>query len=129
MPRSIMETKEIENTAWEAFCRKLQEIQPRTRLTIERVRRDGQPVEVVSDLELREARLDRNDACNDIINFTLVQPTGETLEYAITEPIHIRLRQEKSDRYNTIEILAEDGTHVLSAHPGFRQDLIGDLAR
>lgn len=129
MPRFIMEATEIHSTAWEAFCRKLQDIRPRTRFTIERVRRDGQPVEVVSDLELREARLDRNDACNDIINFTLAQPTGETLEYAIIEPIHIRLRQKKSDRYNTIEIVAEDGTHVLSAHPGFRQDLIGDLAR
>ena len=124
-----METKEIDSPAWEAFCRKLQDIRPRTRLTIQRIRRDGQPIEVVSDLELREARLDRNDACNDIINFTLTQNTGETLDYAIIEPIHIRLRQKKSDRYNTIEIVAEDGTHVLSAHPGFRQDLIGDLPR
>lgn len=124
-----METREINSMAWEAFCRKLEEIRPRTRLTIERVRRDGQPVEVVSDLELREARLDRNDACNDIINFTLAQDNGGTIAYAITEPIHILLRQKESDRYNTIEIVAEDGTHILSARPGFRPDLIGDLAR
>ena len=123
-----MEAKEIDSTAWEAFCRKLQDVRPRTRFTIERVRRGGQPVQVVSDLELREARLDRNDACNDIINFTLAENKGGTVEYAITEPIHILLRQKENDRYNTIEIVAEDGTHILSAHPGFREDLIGDLA-
>jgi hypothetical protein len=122
-----METKEINSTAWEAFCRKLQEIRPRTVLTIERVDRNGQPIPVVNNLELREARLNRTEACNDIINFTLAEDNGETVEYAITEPVHIKLRQKESDRYNTIEIVAEDGTHILSARPGFRQDLIADL--
>lgn len=122
-----METKEINSTAWEAFCRKLQEIRPRTVLTIERVERNGHHIPVVNNLELREARLNRSEACNDIINFTLGEDNGETVEYAITEPVHIKLRQKESDRYNTIEIVAEDGTHILSARPGFRQDLIGDL--
>jgi hypothetical protein len=122
-----METKEINSTAWEAFCRKLQEIRPRTVLTIERVQRNGQHIPVVNNLELREARLNRTEACNDIINFTLAEDNGETVEYAITEPVHIKLRQKESDRFNTIEIVAEDGTHILSARPGFRQDLIGDL--
>jgi hypothetical protein len=122
-----METKEIDNTTWDAFCRKLQEIRPRTRLTIERVERSGQSIPVVNNLELREARLDRNGACSDIINFTLAEDNGETVEYAIIEPLHIKLRQKESDRYNTIEIIAEDGTHLVSARPGFRQDLIQDL--
>jgi hypothetical protein len=122
-----METKEIKAGAWEAFCGKLQEIRPRTRLTIERVERNGNRVSVVNELELREARLNQNDACNDILNFTLTEDNGEAVEYAITEPIHIKLRQEDSDRYNEIEIIAEDGTHILSARPGFRQDLIADL--
>jgi|SRR5688500_3451804 len=123
-----METKEINTAAWAKFCGKLQEIRPRTRLTIERVDRNGHQVRVVNNLELREARLNRNDdACNDILNFTLTEDNGEAVEYAITEPIHIKLRQEDSDRYNEIEIIAEDGTHILSARPGFRQDLIGDL--
>jgi hypothetical protein len=124
-----METKEINTAAWEAFCRKLSEIRPRTRLTIERVKPTGQSIEVLNNLELQEARLSRTDACNDIINFTLAEVGGETVEYAITEPIHIRLSQNDSDRYNSIEIIAEDGTHVLSARPGFRQDLLGDLVR
>jgi hypothetical protein len=119
-----METKEISSDAWGILCRKLQEIRPRTRLTIERAKRDGQPSEVINNLELREARLDRKDACNDILNFTLAEENGKTIEYAITEPIHILLRQKESDRYNTIEIVAEDGKHILSARPGFRQDLI-----
>jgi hypothetical protein len=123
-----METREINSTAWEAFCKQLQDIRPRTRLTIERVERDGHQVRVVNNLELREARLNRNDnACNDIINFTLAEDNGETVEYAITEPIRIKLRQKDSDRYNTIEVIAEDGTHILSARPGFRQDLLENL--
>jgi hypothetical protein len=122
-----METKEINSTSWEAFCRKLQEMQPRTRLTIERLERGGHRVPVVNNLELREARLDRNGACNDLMNFTLAEDNGETVEYVITEPLHIKLRQQESDRYSTIEIIAEDGTHIVSARPGFRQDLIADL--
>ena len=127
MPDCGMETKEIKAGAWEAFCRQLQEIRPRTRLTIERVERNGNRVSVVNNLELREARLNRNDACNDVLNFTMTEDNGEAVEYAITEPIHIKLRQEDSDRYNEIEIIAEDGTHILSARPGFRRDLMSDL--
>jgi hypothetical protein len=122
-----METKEIKTGEWEAFCRQLQAIRPRTRLTIERVERNGNRVGVVNELELREARLNQDDACNDVLNFTMTEDNGEAVEYAITEPIHIKLRQEDSDRYNEIEIIAEDGTHILSARPGFRQDLIGHL--
>lgn len=122
-----METKEIKSTVWEAFCKKLREIRPRTRLAIERVERDGKLARVVDNLELREARLNRAGACNDIISFTLAKDSGEAVEYTITEPIHIKLRQEDSDRYNAIEIIAENGTHILSARPGFRQDLIEDL--
>ena len=122
-----METKEINNTVWEAFCKKLREIRPRTRLTIERVERDGKLVPVVNSLELREARLNQTGACNDIISFTLAEDSGEAVEYTITEPIHIKLRQEDSDRYNAIEIIAENGTHILAARPGFGRDLIEDL--
>ena len=122
-----METKEINSTAWEGFCSKLQEIRPRARLTIERVDRNGRPARVVNNLELREARLNRTDACNDIISFTLAEDSGGAVEYTITEPIHIKLRQEDGDRYNAIEIMAENGTHVLTARPGFRRDLIEDL--
>jgi hypothetical protein len=122
-----METKEINSATWETFCRKLEEIRPRTRLTIERLERD-QRIPVVDDLELVEARLDRNGACVDLMNFTLAGDAGGTVDYVITEPLHIRLRQKQSDRYNTIEIIAEDGTHLVSARPGFRPDLIEDLS-
>jgi len=122
-----METKEINSTTWEAFCRKLQDVRPRPRLTIERIEH-GQQIPIVNDLELREARLDRNGACVDVMNFTLAEDNGRTLEYVITEPLHIKLRQKESDRYNTIEIIAEDGTHVMSTRPGFRPDLIEDLS-
>jgi hypothetical protein len=122
-----METKEINSTVWEAFCRKLQEIRPRTRLTIERVERDGKLTRVVNNLELQQAQLNRAGACNDIISFTLAEDSGEAVEYTITEPIHIKLRQEDGDRYDAIEIIAENGTHVLTARPGFRRDLIEDL--
>jgi hypothetical protein len=124
-----METKEIDSTAWESFCNQLQSIRPRTRLTIERTERNGHQINVVSELELREVCFNRSDACNDVINFTLADANGETVEYAITEPLHIKLRQKESDRYNTIEIIAEDGTHTISARPGFRPDLIADLVR
>jgi hypothetical protein len=123
-----METKEINSTAWEEFCSKLQEIRPRARLTIERVDRNGRPAPVVSNLELREARLNRAGACNDIISFTLAKDNDEEVEYTITEPIHIKLRREEGDRYNSIEIIAENGKHVLTARPGFRRDLIEELA-
>ena len=122
-----METKEINSTVWEAFCQKLREMRPRTRLTIERVERGGKLARVVNNLELRQAQLNRTGACNDIISFTLAEDSGVAVEYTITEPIHIKLRQEDSDRYNAIEIIAENGTHILSAQPGFRRDLIEDL--
>ena len=122
-----METKEIKSTVWEAFCRKLREIRPRTRLTVERVERDGKLTRVVNNLELQQAQLNRTGACNDIISFTLAEDNGEAVEYTITEPIHIKLRQQDGDRYDTIEIIAENGTHVLTARPGFRRDLIEDL--
>ena len=122
-----METKEIKSTVWEAFCRKLREIRPRTRLTVERVERDGKLTRVVNNLELQQAQLNRTGACNDIISFTLAEDSGEAVEYTITEPIHIKLRQEDGDRYNAIEIIAENGTHILSPRPGVRRDLIEDL--
>jgi hypothetical protein len=122
-----METKEINSTVWEAFCKKLREIRPRTRLTIERVERNGKLARVVNNLELRQAQLNRTGACNDLISFTLAEDSGEAVEYTITEPIHIKLRQGDNDRYNEIEIIAENGTHILSARPGFRQDLVEDL--
>jgi hypothetical protein len=122
-----METKEIKSTLWEAFCKKLREIRPRLRLTIERVEPDGKLARVVNDLELRQAQLNRTGACNDIISFTLEEQSGAAVEYTITEPIHIKLRQEDSDRYNAMEIIAENGTHILSARPGFRQDLVEEL--
>ena len=60
---------------------------------------------------------DQTDACN---NMLVVQM--DVSQYQIVEPIHFILRRPKagngSEHYHDLEILAENGTTVITLHPG-----------
>jgi hypothetical protein len=113
-----MVTREVSPRGWKAFCERVRESCRGALVSIEVQQPDGTTAKVARDLPLRTIALDEeSDACNT----RLVIEAGpeRPLRHVVIEPIHIRLRHEgEGDRYNRLQIVAENGTTNAVLHPG-----------
>jgi hypothetical protein len=121
-----MDTKEIRSEDWEEICRRASELSDQSLLVVEILRPDGTQDQLGRDILFESMKLDRTDQCDDRI---LVEgrSAGKPFSHLILGPIHIRLKSNKNGLYNSIQIGAENGTTLLTFHPGFHPDLLQGL--
>lgn len=109
-------TKEIAQKDWPAFCRMLSEKYADALVSIQLI--NGRQEQIAQNTRLRSVALDQqSDGCNNHLKFHL-----ESTRYEILEPIHFILRKPVgptgSESFHELEILAEEGTTVITIHPG-----------
>jgi len=121
-----MDTKEIRSEDWEEICRRAGELSEQLLLTIEILRPDGTKDQLGRDILFESMRLDRTDPCDDRI-IVDGRAAGKPFSHLIVGPIHIRLKSNKNGLFNSIQIGAEDGTTLLTFHPGLHPDLLQGL--
>lgn len=113
-----MVTREVSPEGWKAFCERVQEACRGSLVSIEVQQPDGTTASVARDLPLRSIGLDNEtDACNT--HLVIEAGPERPVRHDVIEPIHIRLRREgDGDRFNRLQIVAENGTTNAVLHPG-----------
>ena len=110
--------KEIDIEALMDFCRRITTMQTGGTIDIEKIEPDGGRERVADQATFQRVLLDQSGACSDRLTFEFGVNAGKTNAYVITKPIHVRLREAENGRYKCVEIVAEDGTTVLTFRPG-----------
>ena len=109
-------TKEIALKDWPAFCQIISEKYQGARINIQVI--NGHVEKVAEAVTLKKLLLDeQSDACNNMLTIEM-----ESSQYQVVEPIHFILRkhpgQGDSEKFHDLEIFAENGTTVITFHPG-----------
>ncbi|HTL17452.1 MAG TPA: hypothetical protein VL793_09455 [Patescibacteria group bacterium] len=124
-----MKTLEVNQKAWSQFCQRFEEYCRGAMVTI-RLECGGQPQETIGeDLPLRHLGLDKQtDPCNTKLVIEAGAADQKPLRHTVVEPVHIRLRNGSgTDRYNRVQILAENGTTTMELRPGLSQELVKEF--
>jgi hypothetical protein len=117
---------EVSTKNWKEFCRRINDEQGGSTVTIEKVELNGRTIEIGRDLTFDRMEFISEGGCNDVIS---VRASGvREVKHDITEPIHIRLR-EVDDRgtLNSIAIESEDGTSFLTFTPAIHAQMLEGL--
>ena len=124
-----MTTLEVTQSKWERFCQQLEESCRGAMITIELVQLDGAMTTIARDLPLGSVILDeKSNSCITTIVIQAGVPGAKPVRHTVVEPIHVRLKNKTGgDRYNRVEILAENGTTIVSLHPGFEPGKVQGL--
>jgi len=124
-----MTTSEIAPKSWEQFCQRIHELHHGTMISIQHVHPDGSTRALAKDMPLQAFAFDsKSDACNDAVVIEAGLPNERPLQHRVIEPIRIMLKNgAHNDRYNQLQILAENGTTVLMFHPGINPALLKRL--
>lgn len=98
-------------------------------VTIEVDNGAGAKSTVVQGVPLRHLAFDEKaSACNANLVIEAGGPDQRPIRHIVLEPIHIRLKNGNgTDRYNWVQILAENGTTTVELHPGLNQALLDTL--
>ena len=109
-------TKEIAQKDWPVFCQMLSEKYQDALVSIQLI--NGRQEQIAQNTPLRSVFLDQqSDGCNNHLKIHL-----ESSRYEILEPIHFILRKpigpKGSESFHELEILAENGTTIITIHPG-----------
>jgi hypothetical protein len=119
-----MTTIEVGRDHWENFCERITKTQQGALISIHVEEPDGRSNSIAQDQPLRSFRLDdQTDPCNTLLLIETGLPGQKGIEHRIIEPIHLRLKNGRDDHYNLAQIMAENGTTVLTMHPGLNSAL------
>lgn len=124
-----MKTLEVDQRKWFQFCQRLEEFCRGAMVTIEVANGGCAPSTVVQGAPLRHVALDNTaDPCNTNLVIEAGNPNEKPLRHTVVEPIHIRLKNgDGADRYNNLQILAENGTTNIRLNPGLNEALLKGL--
>ena len=124
-----MRTLEVHEKGWPQFCRKIEEFCRGAMISIEIQDSQGAKTAIAQDLPLRALGLvDEKSSCNTNLVIEAGLPDQKPIRHVVIEPIHIRLRNGNGgDRYNRLQISAENGTTTVDLHPGLNQELLKGL--
>ena len=124
-----MTTLEVPEKDWPQFCRKIEEFCRGAMVCIELHDAQGTQNTVAHDVPLRALGLANEEkSCNTTLTIEAGLPGEKPVRHVVIEPIHIRLRNGSGgDRYNRLQISAENGTTILELHPGLSQGLLKGL--
>ena len=98
-------------------------------VSIQTIQPGGPASTVVDNAPLRRVALDdKSDPCNTNLVIETGLPGERPVTHVIVEPIHIRLKNGKSDdRYHSVHIVAENGITVVEFHPGLSPAILKGL--
>ncbi len=125
-----MKTIEISQDQWAHFCERVGELHHGAMVDITVEEPEGGTKPVAEGAQLRSIVIEtQKDACNDIMIIGVAGPADKGVQqHRIIEPIHIRLKDGKNNRYNHIHILGENGNTVLTLHPGLDPVLTSEFS-
>lgn len=121
-----MPVQELSSIDWGKFCDRFAELLRDRLVTVEFIDQFGIRTETAHELPLQRILLDKSDPCNDLIVLECGEPHERPETHLITEPIHVRLREDKGGR-KILEIDAESGVHFIHFHYGRVCDLLQGL--
>jgi hypothetical protein len=124
-----MKTVEVNEKKWREFCKRIEEFCRGAAVTIELENDAGDKRMIAQDVPLRGLSLEEEaDPCNTNLVIEAGLPDQKPIRHVVLEPIHIRLRnREGTDRYNRLQISAENGVTNVELHPGLNQALLNRL--
>ncbi len=119
-------TVEVIENGWEQLCERIQEACHGGMVNIQLVESDGTATTIAQDLPLQRVALDdKSDPCNNNVIIEAGLPNEKPVRHVVIEPIHIRLKNDSgAERYNHLHILAENGTTIVTFHPGVNPELL-----
>ena len=84
---------------------------------------------VIENAPLQHLSFDEHaDACNANLVIEAGEPDSKPVRHIVVEPIRILLRNGKdTEHYNTMQIMAENGTTTMELRPGLAQALLEGL--
>ena len=112
-----MATQEISSRNWATFCNRCNEMLHGTNVTLQLVTPEGEVRELSGNTPLQKMEFDRTGACSDVLRIVVDDPERKEFVHSITEPIHLRVREEAGDR-KVLEISAEEGSTRMIFHSG-----------
>ena len=125
-----MTTIEVGRDQWQNFCDRITKLQHGALINIHVDEPDGRSNSIAQDAPLRSIRLDdKSDPCNTLLLIETGLPGQKGIEHKIIEPIHLRLKNGRDGHYNLAHIQAENGTTVLTMHPGLSSALASEFDR
>ena len=95
-------------------------------MTVTQIELSGRAHEVVRDMPLTKVWMDQN-GCNDRIFLRFEQDGRREITHEITEPIHIKLREESGGQKG-LQFDAENGSTLVLFRSGHFDDLLKSLA-
>ncbi|MDX1953421.1 MAG: DUF5335 family protein [Verrucomicrobiota bacterium] len=111
-----MATQEIRDTNWQLFCEKFKELHAGTLVTVESI--DGQGVSeiIAQGAQLRDLRLEKTDACSDLLILWMEDQNNADIVHRMVEPIHLKIRDEGGRK--SLQIDAESGSTLIHFSSG-----------
>lgn len=117
---------EVKSTNWAAFCQRLTQQRAGALVKLETTESNGIKTERVASATLESMVFDKSDACNDVI--TLRLRNARDIVHEILDPIRITLHPAgDSDGFNPLQIVAENGTTILTLHPAIHAQMLEDI--
>ena len=124
-----MKTIEVNEKNWSQFCQSIENYCRGARVTVELDPGSGPRTTVIEDAALRHLSFDEHaDPCNANLVIEVGDQDSKPIRHVVVEPIRILLRNGKdTERYNSIQVLAENGTTTMELRPGLEQALLKGL--
>lgn len=128
--RNLLMTIEIPSKNWPLFCEKINE-QPHDSVSIRATEPDGQTRVVADQVPLVKIEFEKqNGACSDLLTISFGLPQERPAQHEVLEPIRLVLRKNaEGNRFNQLEILAENGTTEVHFGPGINPSLLESLTK
>jgi hypothetical protein len=124
-----MKTVEVDQKKWLQFCQRIEDYCRGAMVTVELDPGSGSKTTVVENAPLRHVSFDEHsDPCNANLVIEVGDPESKPVRHLVVEPIRILLRNGKdTERYNSMQIMAENGTTTMELRPGLNQALLKGL--
>lgn len=126
-----MQTGEVIPKHWKYFCQRVSETHKGALVQIQLAEADGGLRAVAGELPLQSFAFDdERNGYNDEIVIETGLPNERPLQHRIIGPVRVILRNGgNGNRYNQLQILAENGTTIMTFHPGISPELLSQEER
>ena len=119
-----MKTMEIPEGSWAEFCSRVQKNSTGAMISIQITDSAGAVRAIAEEIPLQGVYWERGE-CNDQLTIDAGPPNERPLRHVVLAPIHLRLKDGcDDDRYNQWQIVAENGTTLVTIHPGLKVDFL-----
>jgi hypothetical protein len=110
-----MKTIEVPRQRWRLFCERVTEFHRGAMVDIQLEEPEGEEKLVAKNEPLQLMVLDeQTDECNDLVIIETGELGQKANQHRIIEPVYIRLKNGKNERYNHVYILAESGNRLMN---------------